>query len=104
MVTEIVSKSDIPKGLALIAFHADWCGPCQMFTPVFEELEKSFGNKLFFGRVDVQENKKIAQQFDVLSIPCTLLFENGVPKEKIKGYKPYGQFEKYLKKKLGGEF
>ncbi|EJE97510.1 thioredoxin family protein [Liquorilactobacillus mali] len=101
MLTEIVSESDIPlEGLALINFHADWCGPCQMFTPVFEELSVHFGNELFFGRVDVQNKQKIAQNFDVLSIPCTFLFKDGIPKEKIQGYKPYGQFENYLKQKL----
>ncbi|MFT8950509.1 MAG: hypothetical protein ABGA11_09080, partial [Liquorilactobacillus hordei] len=35
-----------------------------------------------------------------MSIPCTLLFENGIPKEKVQGYKPYGKFETYLEQKI----
>lgn len=101
MVTEIQNESDIPlTGLALIDFHADWCGPCQMFAPVFAELEENFGDEIFFGSVDVQEKQKMAHSFGVMSIPCTLLFENGIPKEKVQGYKPYGKFETYLEQKI----
>ena len=60
----------------LVDFFAEWCGPCKMMTPVFQELEKSFNN-IKFCKINVDECSALAERFGVMSIPTFILFENG---------------------------
>lgn len=64
------------NGKILIDFWAEWCGPCKMMTPVFQELEKSFNN-IKFCKINVDECSALAERFGVMSIPTFILFENG---------------------------
>lgn len=76
-----VLKSDIP---VLVDFWAPWCGPCQMMGPIIEELTKEIGEKAKIGKLNVEENKEIASQYRIMSIPALKIFKNGeVVKEFI---------------------
>ena len=57
----------------VIDFFADWCGPCKTLGPILEELEKEFKDDVDFFKVDIEEEEKLAQIFEIRSIP-TLLF------------------------------
>lgn len=61
----------------LIDFYADWCGPCQMMSPVLKELVNESENKLKVIKIDVDNNQVIAQRFGVRSIPTFILFKKG---------------------------
>jgi thioredoxin 1 len=69
-----VKQSKIPF---LVDFWAPWCGPCQMVGPVMEELDKEQGGKLKVGKLNVDENPKIAGEYGVMSIPTVILFKEG---------------------------
>jgi thioredoxin 1 len=84
----------------LIDFYADWCMPCVMMEPVIEELSKKFKDKIKFGRVNVDDNKELAQKFRIMSIPNFVLFKKGEPEEQFVGAMPVEDFEERLRKHL----
>ena len=67
-----VLNSDKP---VLLDFYADWCGPCKMLAPILEELDGVAPCKIV--KVDVDENRALALQYAVASIPTLLVFRNG---------------------------
>lgn len=87
-------------GLTLVDFWADWCGPCRMLEPVLEELEEDFDGQVEFATLDVEEQRDLAQEYNVMSIPTLVLFKDGVAKEKITGYKPKKALSQYLTQKV----
>ena len=76
--TEVL-KSEKP---VLIDFWATWCGPCMRQGPIVEELaEEGYA----VGKVDVDQNMALAQQFRVVSIPTLILFKNGAEVQRFVG-------------------
>lgn len=69
-----VLKSETP---VLVDFWAVWCGPCQMQNPILEELAKEMKDKVKVGKVNVDEQQELAQQYGVMSIPTLKLFHKG---------------------------
>ncbi len=69
-------KSHIAKGWALVDFWAPWCGPCKILGPVIDELSKEMKG-VKFGKVNVDEQNELAEQFSVMSIPTVILFKDG---------------------------
>ncbi len=77
-----VIDSPIP---VLVDFFAVWCGPCQMQTPILEELSEVWKDKIKIVKVDVDQNQELAGQFGVMSIPTLLIFKNGQPMNQLIG-------------------
>jgi len=75
---------------------APWCGPCKMVSPVIEELAEEKKGKIVFGKLNVDNNKKTAQQYGIMSIPTLLVFKNGELTDKIIGAMPKDKLDEKL--------
>ncbi|HEB47220.1 hypothetical protein LCGC14_2077130 [marine sediment metagenome] len=77
-----VTDSDIP---VIIDFWADWCMPCKIMGPIFEELSNEYGGTLKFCKADVEEELEMASFFKVSSIPTLAIVYQKQVKDKILG-------------------
>lgn len=75
----------------VVEFWAEWCMPCKMFAPVFEELSDELDGKAQFCKLNIDESDDIAQQHDVSLIPTVIIFKNGEPLERLVGVQPRSQ-------------
>ena len=92
------SQVDSSKIPVVLDFWATWCAPCQVYSPVVEEVSQSFKDKIAFYKVDVSDNtnEQRVQSYAIESIPTILVIENGEVVERWEGmFKP-----KDLKSKL----
>jgi thioredoxin 1 len=94
--TEVLN-SDKP---ALVDFWAPWCGPCRAIAPVLDELAKEYVGKVTVAKVNVDENRKLAGNHGVMSIPTMILFKNGKVMDKLIGLVPKERLKELMDKAL----
>jgi len=76
------------KEPVLVDFWAAWCGPCRALAPILEEISSEYGDKLKVCKLNVDEGQETAGEYEVMSIPTLILFENGTVKKKMVGAVP----------------
>jgi thioredoxin 1 len=69
----------------LVDFWAVWCAPCRIIAPVIDEIAESYGAKIKVGKVNVDDNSKIASQYGIRSIPTVILFKDGQVADQVIG-------------------
>lgn len=71
----------------LVDFWAEWCGPCRLVSPILEEIAGE-QDSISVAKLNIDENPRTPAQFDVMSIPTMILFQDGVEKKRIVGARP----------------
>ena len=84
----------------LIDFWAPWCAPCRMMGPVIEKLAAEYDGKAKVGKVNVDEETELAQQFQVMSIPTIILMKNGKVVSQLIGARPKEELDSLLSANL----
>lgn len=63
----------------IVDFHALWCGPCKVQSPILKELAAELGDKVRVIKIDVDQNNAMAAQYKIQSVPTLIVFKNGKP-------------------------
>ncbi|NGX35059.1 MAG: Thioredoxin [Candidatus Anoxychlamydiales bacterium] len=100
MLDESNFSKEIEKGVALVDFFAEWCGPCRMLAPVVEEVASSLKDKATFGKVDIDKQVKLATEYQVTSIPTLVLFKDGKEVDRIVGLRDEKALKEFVEKAL----
>ncbi|MEG1351143.1 MAG: thioredoxin, partial [Bacilli bacterium] len=79
----------------LVDFYATWCGPCKMLSPVIHELVDKTGIKVI--KIDIDKHEDIAREFNVMSVPTLIVFENGKALKTSSGFMPLELLERFIK-------
>jgi len=86
--------------LVLVDFWATWCGPCKMIAPILEDLAQDYDKKIKIGKLNVEDNSKIASQYGIMSIPTLMLFKKGKVIEQVAGVISKSQLKKKIEANL----
>ncbi|NLC83937.1 MAG: thioredoxin [Ruminococcaceae bacterium] len=90
-----VMQSEKP---VLLDFWAVWCGPCRMVAPSIDRLSEEYADKAVIGKVNVDEESALAEQFKVMSIPTIYVLKGGQVVERLIGARPYAELAAALDK------
>lgn len=88
-----IIKGKIP---AIVDFWAEWCPPCRLIAPIFEKISAEYKGRLKFAKVNVDENRNLAEKYEIKAIPSLVVFDNGKEIERIMG----ALKEEHLKAKI----
>ncbi len=87
-----VLESELP---VLVDFNATWCPPCQALHPILEEIANEGGDFKIVA-VDIDDEEELAEKFNISSIPCLILFNDGVEVDRKIGLQPKKRLQKML--------
>ncbi len=79
---DVVLKSD---KTVLIDFYADWCGPCKMMSPIIDEIAEEMSDTIKVGKIDIDANPGLAEQYDIFSIPTIMIIKSGKVSNRFVG-------------------
>jgi thioredoxin 1 len=104
VLTDSNFASEVTKyPIMLVDFWAPWCGPCRMVSPMIEQLSREYSGRVAFGKVNVDENQRIAASFGIQSIPTLMIFKGSKAVDVIIGAMPKAQIEMKLKQQLSSK-
>ena len=87
----------------LVDFWAEWCGPCDILSPVLEKIAEDYKEKIFFGKVNVDSAPLSSQKYRISQIPTVILFKKGVSVSGFVGAHPEENIRQWLEENLKNE-
>ena len=97
---EVLDEKD---KVVLVDFWAVWCMPCQMLHPIIEALSEEFGDDLKVVKVNVDEQRELAAEYGIMSIPTVILFKDGKPFKQFIGVRHKDEYAEAIKAAMGSE-
>lgn len=88
----------ISKGSVVVDFYATWCSPCQMMSPIIDQLAQEYEGKVQFVKVDIDKFKDLSDKFNVKGVPQFYLFKDNVEKDQFAGGRDKATFQKLIAK------
>lgn len=86
--------------LTLLNFHATWCDPCHVIKPNLEKVRDKFGEKILYGRIDIDQHREIAEIFHIRSVPTTIIIKGGEIKWRQSGVIPDSEISRLVEENL----
>lgn len=88
------------KGIVLVDFFAEWCGPCKMMLPIIGELEAEYKNndEVKVGKLDTDQAKETAGKFEIMGVPTFMVFKEGKNVEQVSGIQSKEALEELINK------
>ena len=84
----------------LVEFGAVWCAPCKRLEPEMDKLKTAWGEKIRMGKIDVDESTDLTMEYNVMSVPTLIFFNQGQEKQRVIGFVPLAKliekFEPYI--------
>lgn len=90
--SEVLNSSDT----VLVDFYADWCGPCKMLAPLIEEIAEEYRGRIKVGKINVDEERDLANRYQIVSIPTLLLFKQGKIVKTSVGFRSKSELEEMV--------
>ncbi|MDF1658617.1 MAG: thioredoxin [Verrucomicrobiales bacterium] len=85
----------------LVDFHAAWCGPCKMLSPVIEEIAEARDGEAVVAKVDIDSARELAQRFKITSVPTLIVFNDGEPVVGARGMQSRAAIESMIDQAKG---
>src|SRR5688500_1397756 len=83
-------------GPAVVDFWAEWCGPCRMIAPARDEISGAMGDKVKIVKLNVDESRKTASKYGVMSIPTLMIFKGGEIASPQVGAAPKAKLQQWI--------
>lgn len=93
-------KEQSTKGVVLVDFWAEWCGPCQQMLPLLDQFAEKMGDKMTVAKVNVDENASIAAEYRVMSIPTLIILKDGEMVDQMVGVQTVDALEEAVSKHM----
>ena len=71
----------------VVDFHADWCGPCKVLSPILDELDSELDD-VEFVKINVDDYPELSGSYEVMAVPTVIMFQDGEVKNRFSGVQP----------------